>query len=72
MKPRFMSRVFPLYALAAMGMADTPKKKECISNRNAANPHNFPRFETDGFVSYSINQAAHDAKYAKYLKGNKC
>lgn len=35
------------------------------------NPHNFPMFETDGYVTYSYNQAAHDAKLAHYLKSLK-
>ena len=39
--------------------------------RKAENPHNFQRFETDGFVSFSVTEDAHKAKYNKYLKRKK-
>lgn len=41
------------------------------TNVSPTNPHNFPRFETDGFITFSINQESHDKKYAKYMKKQK-
>jgi len=56
--------------LAALGgaMSMGGKKGDRSSNRSPLNPHNYPLFETEGFKTFSINQASHDAKYAKYLK----
>jgi len=57
-----------LGAMSAMfEMSFTPtKKRPCGVDH--VNPHKFPRFETDGFVTYSYNQQAHDDKYAAYCK----
>lgn len=54
---------------ALLGGFEPPQMREIKSmGANINNPHGFDRFETDGFVTYSINQESHNAKYAKYCK----
>lgn len=43
------------------------RRHHCISN-NVNTSNKLPVFNTNGFITRSINQEAHDMKYKKYLK----